>query len=224
MMNRAGFWGCVIFCCLPMACSSGSANPGPVAAEADGRPNAATRPAQTPAAPAKADKQESQVTARIMNWDEAQKLAAGRKGRVVVVDVWSTDCVPCRKEFPHLVALQKEHGENVACISINVDFIGLEVEPSAELQEGVLRFLREQDAAIENVICSDPADEIYDRVDFVSIPAVYVYDRSGELKRLFKNDAGDYGKDGFTYAAHVSPLVRELIGSGAAASASTAAE
>ena len=214
-MQRFRLWGFIVLCCLPMGCNSGSPVSEPVAAAAE-TSDAPPRPADAPAAVSAEKNAErraagTSVTAQVMKWDEAQKLPARYKGRVVVVDVWSTDCVPCRREFPNLVALQKEHGENIACISINVDFIGLENEPTAELREDVLRFLREQNAVTENVICSDPVDSVYERVDFVSIPAVYVYDKSGTLKTLFKNDAGNYGKDGFTYGEHITPLIRELL-------------
>jgi thiol-disulfide isomerase/thioredoxin len=151
------------------------------------------------------------VAARVMTWDEAQKLVAAHKGRVVVVDVWSTDCVPCLREFPHLVALQKAHAARLAAITINIDFLGIDAAPSTALREKVLEFLRRHDATTENVICSEAADEIYKRVDFVSIPAVYVYDRSGKLAKLFKNDSREYGKDGFTYERDVRPLVRRLL-------------
>jgi hypothetical protein len=38
-----------------------------------------------------------------------------------------------------------------------------------------------------------------------------VYDRSGKLAKLFKNDSREYGKDGFTYEKNIEPLVRRLL-------------
>ena len=50
------------------------------------------------------------------------ETVAAHKGKVVVVDVWSTTCIPCMKEFPHLVALHKQHGaDKLACLSVSTD-------------------------------------------------------------------------------------------------------
>ena len=44
------------------------------------------------------------------------------KGKVVVVDVWATWCMPCKAELPHLEALEKEmKGKDVVFISLSID-------------------------------------------------------------------------------------------------------
>ncbi len=44
------------------------------------------------------------------------------KGKNVYIDVWATWCGPCKREIPHLQALEKEyHGKNVEFVSISVD-------------------------------------------------------------------------------------------------------
>ena len=53
------------------------------------------------------------VTLDIKSWDETLELVAQHKGKVVVLDVWSTSCEPCMAEFPHLVELHKQHGEKL---------------------------------------------------------------------------------------------------------------
>jgi thiol-disulfide isomerase/thioredoxin len=68
--------------------------------------------------------------------DEARKLpvlafrnAAGERktladwhGRTVLLNLWATWCVPCRKEMPSLDALQdKLHGPDFEVVSINID-------------------------------------------------------------------------------------------------------
>ena len=37
-----------------------------------------------------------------------------KSDRIVVVDLWSTACLPCLKEFPGLVRLKAEYGEPVS--------------------------------------------------------------------------------------------------------------
>ena len=44
------------------------------------------------------------------------------KGRVVLVNFWSTGCLPCRRELPHLQALQERLGpEGLSVIGVVVD-------------------------------------------------------------------------------------------------------
>lgn len=50
--------------------------------------------------------------------DTLQRL----RGKVVVVDVWGDFCIPCKKEFPHLVELHEKYaGRGVACVSVSLD-------------------------------------------------------------------------------------------------------
>ena len=43
-------------------------------------------------------------------------------GKVVVIDVWATWCMPCKKELPHLVQLEKElEGKDVVFIGYSID-------------------------------------------------------------------------------------------------------
>ena len=47
---------------------------------------------------------------------------ADLKGKYVYIDVWATWCGPCKKEIPHLKALEKEyHGKKIAFVSISLD-------------------------------------------------------------------------------------------------------
>lgn len=39
---------------------------------------------------------------------------------------------------------------------------------------------------------------------------IQVYDRNGKLSKQFDNEKNEYGKDGFTYAQHIIPYVRQL--------------
>ena len=58
------------------------------------------------------------VTVEIKSWEDTQALIASHKGKVVIVDLWSTSCEPCMREFPNLVALHKKFGtDKIACIS-----------------------------------------------------------------------------------------------------------
>ena len=148
----------------------------------------------------------------VASWDEVQQMVAAHKGKVVVLDLWSTWCLPCMTEFPHLVEIHEEFPGEVACLSVSLNYIGLEDEGPDEMREQVMPFLTAKKAFFENVISSDPDNVVLERLSLASIPAVMVYGRNGKLLRRFDNDQGLYG-EGFTYPDHVRPLVEEAVSS-----------
>jgi thiol-disulfide isomerase/thioredoxin len=156
----------------------------------------------------------NQVSVEIKSWAEVQEMVASLQGQVVVVDVWSTWCVPCIRKFPDFVKLHKSYPERVTCISVAANYIGLADEPPESFREEVLGFLREQNATFPNVISSTPDEELYAAIGASSVPIVLVYGPDGELKQTFSNDDGQYGEDGFTYADHIVPLVERLLAAG----------
>jgi thiol-disulfide isomerase/thioredoxin len=65
----------------------------------------------------------------------AQKHLADWRGKTVLVNLWATWCVPCRKEMPALEALQsKLGGSNFDVVAINIDTRDTE-KPKAWLKE-----------------------------------------------------------------------------------------
>ena len=96
-------------------------------------------------------------------------------------------------------------------MSVNLNYDGTADAPPESHLEEVRKFVADQNATFENVICSDPDTDIYDKIDLASIPAIYVYDRAGKVRKRFDNDRAEYGDEGFTYEQHVIPLVEELI-------------
>lgn len=143
------------------------------------------------------------VALQVLDFKGIEKLVASHRGKVVVMDAWSTSCPPCIKEFPNLVALHGKFGaDRLACISLSFDYEGLDTPE--ELMDPVLGFLKQQGATFDNVISSVEADELYKKFDLASIPAVFVYDRSGALRQRF-----DPGAE-FTYE-DVGKVVAELM-------------
>lgn len=140
-----------------------------------------------------------------------QRIAQA-KGRVVVVDVWSTSCVPCMKEFPHLVELARRWPEDVVCISLNVDYLGLPSAPPPTVVPKVAAFLNSQTANADNLIhlvSSEPDTDVLAKLDVESMPAILVTDRSGQQVAKLTIDTA--GEDGLSYAGDVVPLVEKLI-------------
>lgn len=149
------------------------------------------------------------VSLEIRSWSDFQKWVAKQKGKVVVVDVWSTSCDECVKEFPHFVALHKRLGNKVVCASFNIDFFG--VGSPKDVEPDVLKFLKAKHATSSNFLSSTTDEKVMKAMDVASIPTALVYDQSGKLRKTFKNDNNDYGPNGFNYKDHINPFVEELV-------------
>ena len=48
---------------------------------------------------------EEAISLKILDFAGLERLIADKRGKVVVVDAWSTACPPCVHDFPQLVAL-----------------------------------------------------------------------------------------------------------------------
>jgi thiol-disulfide isomerase/thioredoxin len=151
------------------------------------------------------------VTARLASWEETEKLIASHRGKVVVLDAWSTWCAPCMAEFPGLVKLHEAHPGQVACISLNCNFTGADDEPPDAERPQIEAFLTRQRAEFDNLISTEPDHKLFAKLDAAAIPVVRVYDRAGHLRKQFDNDDNEYGDEGFSYEKHVAPLVVELL-------------
>jgi thiol-disulfide isomerase/thioredoxin len=179
---------------------------------AGARPAASSAPAaeqavepSTDAQDAMTDEEAPGVTLQIKDYDAIVELIKGHQGKVVVLDCWSTWCEPCMKEFPGLVALDQKYGtDKVVCISLSLDFEGLPDKKPEEYTANVLKFLRSQRAAFDNVLSSTPADELSKRLKFAAPPTVFVYDQQGELAKKFE------GPDA-QYETKIAPFVAQLV-------------
>jgi thiol-disulfide isomerase/thioredoxin len=156
----------------------------------------------------------SSVPLSVKTWKETEALIAGHKGKVVVVDLWSTWCQPCIDEFPGLVKLHEKHSGNVVCISANLNYSGAKGETPEDTRVEVLKFLNDQKANFQNVLCADPDTDVYQTLSLAAVPAVLVYDKSGELRKRFDNETNEYGEAGFKYDLHIAPFVEMLVSDG----------
>lgn len=124
---------------------------------------------------------------------------ARHRGKVVVLDCWSTSCPPCVKEFPGLVRLAAAHPEHVACLSLAVDYEG--IGAAEDVLPAVRAFLERVGAGrVINMVSTEESDALYRKLDLASVPAVYVWRPDGSLAVRFDDDhaARSLGRP-FTY-------------------------
>lgn len=177
-------------------------------AEASGEPDPAPE-GQMELPSAENDDAPPEVTLEVRDWDAAVEVVAEYPGKVVVIDVWATYCAPCLVEFPNLVKLHREHGNQIACVSISLDYQGFEDEPVESYRESVLSFLKSRGATFRNLLCSTDSETVYNqKLKQGSIPVVFVYDQQGKLAGQFPNPENPAE---FTYQADIFPLVEKLL-------------
>jgi thiol-disulfide isomerase/thioredoxin len=156
----------------------------------------------------------TRITIEPGTWESVLELVKKNHGKVVVVDLWSTSCAPCLDELPRLADIQKSLPEDVACVSVNVDYVGIASKPPESYLDRIQEVLERCNASYANVLCVTEADVLFRELDLPSIPAVFVYGRDGSLAQRF--DASLYDEDSdeeeaFTYEHDVEPLVRRLV-------------
>ena len=160
----------------------------------------------------KAAVEDAKILLTAGTWDSVLEQVNVNKGRIVVVDIWSTSCLPCMTEFPNLVELQKTHGDKIACISFNVDYVGIKSKPAEFYRERVQAFLTKQKATFPNILCTVESDKVFEKLELSSIPAVYVFDAEGkEIKRFDDSLLEDGEEEAFTYKADINPFVKSLV-------------
>ena len=112
---------------------------------------------------------------------------ADYQGKVVVIDFYATWCEPCRVETPHLVALQRQYGEQ------GLQVIGLNVGGEDD-RDQVPTYA--QEFGIQYPLAF-PEDELVDAYlsDNENIPQVFVFDRSGKLIQHFVGFTEEGGQE-----------------------------
>jgi thiol-disulfide isomerase/thioredoxin len=143
------------------------------------------------------------------SWSDIQQTIAEQPGKIVVVDFWSTSCVPCKREFPNLVELQERYPERLVCIAVCMDYIGLPSKSVESYREKAQAFLDAQQPIFKCYLSNVPDTELSELADIKSLPTVKVYDSKGSLVATI--DETNSGEDGFSYASDVEPLLGALI-------------
>jgi peroxiredoxin len=93
----------------------------------------------------------------------------GLRGKVVLVNFWSTSCPPCREEIPDLEQLyQRFRAQGLVILAISGD-------KAADLQE----YVATQKVSFPVLI--DPDDKVKEQFRVVGIPKTFLYDREGRL-------------------------------------------
>jgi thiol-disulfide isomerase/thioredoxin len=104
---------------------------------------------------------------------------------IVVVDFWATWCTPCIERFPKMIAMAERYrGRGVRFVSMC-----MEDRDDRPAVAGAERFLSEKRSPLDDFLLDEPLLDGFEDFGLLSVPAVYVYDRSGTLHtRLTADD------------------------------------
>ena len=99
------------------------------------------------------------------------------KGKVVLLNIWATWCVPCRKEMPTLDRLQAAlGGADFIVLPVSIDRKGMDVVTKFYTEIGIQHLAR---------YVAPAANQVLDTLGIWGLPATLLVDRQGrELGRL----------------------------------------
>lgn len=109
------------------------------------------------------------VSATDAGQDAALDLT-GYHGKVVIVDFWASWCVPCRRSFPWLNAMNSKYSDDgLVIVGVNLD------QERSEAEE----FLEEYPAEFR--IYFDESKDLAHEFDVIAMPSSYLIGRDGEI-------------------------------------------
>ena len=108
--------------------------------------------------------------------DGQERTLADWRGKVVLLNLWATWCLPCRKEMPALDRLQSTLGsDQFQVVAISVDRTGL---------PGAKKFLEETKTP-NLAVYADPTARLASTLRAAGLPATLLIDKEGrEIGRL----------------------------------------
>jgi thiol-disulfide isomerase/thioredoxin len=135
--------------------------------------------------------QQSEIKVETIDKLKLEKLIKERNGKVLLLNLWATWCVPCREEFPDLVRLSSNYKNK------NVEVVGISIDYPEEINSKIIPFLKKQNVNFKNYVNGFEKDEhLIDMIDPKwngSLPATVIYDQKGK-KKVFLEGKKSYSE------------------------------
>jgi cytochrome c-type biogenesis protein len=97
---------------------------------------------------------------------------AGLRGKVVLLNVWATWCIPCRKEIPELQTLHQQYAaRGLQVVGVSVD----DGHADREVRDFVNEF------GVTYTILRDPSETVFSSFFIPGVPASFLIDRNGTV-------------------------------------------
>jgi cytochrome c biogenesis protein CcmG, thiol:disulfide interchange protein DsbE len=114
------------------------------------------------------------------------KTLADYKGKVLLVNVWATYCIPCRTEMPSLERLHKTYGDS------GLSIVAVEIDPSVS-DDSVRTFAKTYGITFE--ILRDTSHALEKSYQVTGYPETFIVGREGTIRRKWIS-ADDWSSQG----------------------------
>lgn len=117
--------------------------------------------------------------------EQIRDALSARRGKVVLLNVWASWCLPCKEEFPDLMRVYRELApRGLELVLVSADF--------AEQQDAARRFLGSQGVDFPTYLRTGSDEALIDAVDPAwtgALPATLVLGRDGQKKAFWQGTA-----------------------------------
>lgn len=119
----------------------------------------------------------AQIKVESLNRRGLEKIVKERNGKVLLLNIWATWCVPCREEFPDLVKVANKFAKD------KVEVIGISTDFPEDMKSKIIPFLKKKNVNFTNYISAFKNDE--ELINFINkdwngaLPATVIYDQTG---------------------------------------------
>ncbi len=107
-------------------------------------------------------------------------LVKNRNGKILVLNIWATWCIPCKEEFPDLAQLSdslKNSGVEVAAVSVDYP---------DEISSRIVPFLKSMYVPFRVFVSDVPSQDkffaLFDKEWSGAVPATFIYDEKGNQR------------------------------------------
>jgi len=109
-----------------------------------------------------------------------EQLETERGGKVLLLNVWATWCIPCKEEFPDLIRLAEYYRDR------NVEIVGLSVDFLDEVESRIKPFLMAQNVNFKVYVADfENQDKFINKLNSKwsgALPATFIFDAAGNQK------------------------------------------
>jgi peroxiredoxin len=103
-----------------------------------------------------------------------EKRLADYRGKVLMINVWATWCLPCRVEMPSIEALNKTYAsKGLKIVAVSIDDPGTDATIRAFVKQYGLTF----------EILHDPQNGISDLYDITGYPETFIVGKDGVIRK-----------------------------------------